>query len=186
MAGEHKTGPRRGVCLRTVRGRQSEGFFFNMVARDFTRDSLYARLIPNLDSCISIDRAYVLHTTCMTSMAASRPESKDLSDAFIKISFQEDRESDPLMGHWLDQGLHPSTKHGGPTLIIRRLRQTLLTSRAPVRHRIGTRHLVLTVSLVQVSATSETIPWLLPGSDAGLALEFAVLPLCKCRTNLTT
>lgn len=119
-------------------------------------------------------------------MAASRPESKDLNDAFIKISFQEDRESDPLMGHWLDQGLHPSTKQGGLVLTTRRLRQTLLTSRAPVRHRIETRHLFLTVSLVQVSAASETIPWLLPRSDAGLTLEFAVLPSCKCRTNLTT
>jgi len=119
-------------------------------------------------------------------MAASRPESKDLSDGFIKISFQEDRESDPLMGHWLDQGLHPSTKQGGPILITRRRRQTLLTSRAPVRHRIETRHLVLTVSLVQVSAASATIPWLLPSSDPGLTLEFTVLPPCKCPTNLTT
>ena len=52
----------------------------------------------------STNSAYVLRTTCMTPMAAPRPDSKDLSDAFIKISFQEDRESDPLMGHWLDQG----------------------------------------------------------------------------------
>jgi hypothetical protein len=119
-------------------------------------------------------------------MAASRPESKDLSDAFIKISFQEDRESDPLMGHWLDQGLHPSIKQGGPILTTRRLCQTLLSSRAPVRHKIESRHLVLTMSLVQVSAASETIPWLLPCSHPGLTLEFAVLPPCKCRTNFTT
>jgi hypothetical protein len=31
----------------------------------------------------------------------------DLSDAFIKVTFQEDRDADPLMGHWLDQGAHP-------------------------------------------------------------------------------
>jgi hypothetical protein len=119
-------------------------------------------------------------------MAASRPESKDLSDAFIKISFQEDRESDPLMGHWLDQGLHPSTKQGGTILTTRRLCKTLLTSRAPVRYRDETCHLVLTVLLLQASAASETIPWLLRCSDAGLTLEFAVVPPCKCRTNLTT
>jgi hypothetical protein len=41
---------------------------------------------------------------------ASRPETKDLSDAFIKISFQEDRDNDPLIGHWLDQGAHSSNK----------------------------------------------------------------------------
>jgi len=58
----------------------------------------------------------------MTSMAASRPESKDLSDAFIKISFQEDRESDPLMGHWLDQG---SAKHSSPLVLLSQLLQQL-------------------------------------------------------------
>jgi hypothetical protein len=41
---------------------------------------------------------------------ASRPETKDLSDAFIKISFQEDSNNDPLIGHWLDQGVYPSKK----------------------------------------------------------------------------
>jgi hypothetical protein len=82
----------------------------------------------------STDRAYVLHTTCIGPMAASRPDSKDLIDAFIKVSFQEDRESDPLMGHWLDQGLRPSTTLGGLILTIRRLGETLLPSRAPVRH----------------------------------------------------
>ena len=81
----------------------------------------------------STDRAYVLHTTCMTPMVASHPDSKDLRDAFIKVSFQEDRESDPLMGHWLDQGLHPfppqnkvaqfspfvgSAKHSSPLVLL--------------------------------------------------------------------
>jgi hypothetical protein len=36
-------------------------------------------------------------------MAAS---AKELTDAFVKVSFQEDGDGDPLMGHWLDQGAH--------------------------------------------------------------------------------
>ncbi|KAI0304056.1 P-loop containing nucleoside triphosphate hydrolase protein [Russula brevipes] len=49
-------------------------------------------------------------------------DSKDLSDAFIKVSFQEDRESDPLMGHWLDQG---SAKHSSPLVLLSQLLQKL-------------------------------------------------------------
>ena len=41
-------------------------------------------------------------------MAASESKIKDLSDAFIKVSFQEDGDGDPLMGHWLDQGVYPT------------------------------------------------------------------------------
>ena len=36
-------------------------------------------------------------------MAAS---AKELTDAFVKVSFQEDGDGDPLMGYWLDQGAH--------------------------------------------------------------------------------
>lgn len=51
------------------------------------------------------------HQSALTSiipMAASESKIKDLSDAFIKVSFQEDGDGDPLMGHWLDQGVYPT------------------------------------------------------------------------------
>ena len=72
---------------------------------------------------------------------ASRPETKDLNDSFVKISFQEDRDNDPLIGHWLDQGVYPSKKERViQSHLIPRIRQALFTSRALVRQRIVTRH----------------------------------------------
>ncbi|KAI0053596.1 P-loop containing nucleoside triphosphate hydrolase protein [Auriscalpium vulgare] len=39
----------------------------------------------------------------------------DVSDAFVKVSFQEDSDGDPFYGHWFDQA---SAKHSGPTILI--------------------------------------------------------------------
>lgn len=54
-----------------------------------------------------------------------------MSDTFIKVSFQEDREGDPLIGHWLDQGMSSvkptprrdltfvgSAKHSSPLVLL--------------------------------------------------------------------
>lgn len=41
-----------------------------------------------------------------------------MSDAFIKVSFQEDRDGDPLIGHWIDQG---SAKHSSPLVLLSQL-----------------------------------------------------------------
>jgi hypothetical protein len=54
-----------------------------------------------------------------------------MSDEFVKVCFQEDREGDPLVGHWIDQGmcsLKPmlqrdlpfvgSAKHSSPLVLL--------------------------------------------------------------------
>ena len=58
-------------------------------------------------------------------------EDETMSDTFIKVSFQEDREGDPLIGHWLDQGMSSvkptprrdltfvgSAKHSSPLVLL--------------------------------------------------------------------
>ncbi|KAI9448003.1 P-loop containing nucleoside triphosphate hydrolase protein [Lactarius indigo] len=45
-----------------------------------------------------------------------------MSDAFIKVSFQEDKEGDPLLGHWIDQG---SAKHSSPLVLLSQLLQKI-------------------------------------------------------------
>ncbi|KAI0268229.1 P-loop containing nucleoside triphosphate hydrolase protein [Gloeopeniophorella convolvens] len=55
-------------------------------------------------------------------MAEFPPTVKDLNDAFVKVSFQEDKEGDPLLGHWLDQG---SAKHSYPAVLLAQLLQKL-------------------------------------------------------------
>ena len=63
-----------------------------------------------------------------------QPEDETMSDTFIKVSFQEDREGDPLIGHWLDQGMYSlkptsrrdltfvifvgSAKHSSPLVLL--------------------------------------------------------------------
>ena len=54
-----------------------------------------------------------------------------MSDEFIKVSFQEDRDGDPLIGHWIDQGVRSvkpmlrrdlpfigSAKHSSPLVLL--------------------------------------------------------------------
>jgi hypothetical protein len=56
-----------------------------------------------------------------------------MSDEFIKVSFQEEREGDPLIGHWLDQGMSSAKPTPRRDLAFVRICETFLASRALVR-----------------------------------------------------
>ncbi|THH15203.1 hypothetical protein EW146_g5223, partial [Bondarzewia mesenterica] len=53
---------------------------------------------------------------------ASSQAVKDFADAFVKISFQEERDGDPAFNPWVDQG---SAKHSYPELLLSRQLQKL-------------------------------------------------------------
>jgi hypothetical protein len=70
-------------------------------------------------------------TTRTISDSETQLEDEPMSDTFIKVSFQEDREGDPLVGHWLDQGMSSvkptlrrdsaflgSAKHSSPLVLL--------------------------------------------------------------------
>ncbi|TFY82536.1 hypothetical protein EWM64_g1471 [Hericium alpestre] len=65
-------------------------------------------------------------------MLTPQATPKDIADAFVKVSFQEEKDGDPLFEQWVDQA---SAKHSSPDLLLSKVLQKLYPNHSLVMTR---------------------------------------------------